>query len=189
MVKEGQVTTGNRKAFVGGTLINGTGQDPLPEAVRIDFPEIELLTIVDSNLGSPVIAVEHGGTVSRYKESSREVAFVDSDYFKLFSYTWLAGNPEEVLIGPNSVVISEGLAQKYFGDEDPIGKTLRYNNSVDLHVTGVIAEAPQNTDFPFNMLIAYDYKLRGNDNWASPSEITTELGSISTSSGFPASQV
>ena len=93
------------------------------------------------------------------------MAFVDPDYFKMFSYPWLAGDPEEVLSAPNSVVISEGLAQKYFGDDDPLGKNLRYNNSVDLHIAGVIAEVPQNTDLPFNMLIAYDYKLQGNDNW------------------------
>jgi ABC-type antimicrobial peptide transport system permease subunit len=140
---------------------------PLPRALRTDFPEIELLTIVDSNLGVPVIAIEHNGDIARYRESDREVTFVNPDYFALFRYDWLLGNPQEALISPGSVVISKDLAQKYFGDINPLGRTLRYNNSFDLQVTGVVGEPRANSDFPFRLLIAYDHEQRGNDNWGS----------------------
>ena len=158
-----------------GTQFGKTEYDPgvpypMPRAMRNDFPEIELLTIVDSNFNSPMISVEHeDGSISRYKEDDNYVTFVEPDYFKLFSYEWLHGNSEQALANPNSVVISKGLAQKYFGQENPLGKRLLYDNDLELQVTGVVNDTPQNTDLPFNMLIAFDFEERGSDNWGSTS--------------------
>lgn len=151
-----------------GETFYGPGMPyPLPTAMRNDFPEIEQISIVDNNMGAPVISVERNGDISRYKEDDNVVAFVEADYFRIFNYNWLYGNSETVLDNPNAVVISGALAQKYFGDENPIGKRLTFNNRLPLQVTGVIENLPQNTDLPFTMLIAYDPTVRGNDNWGS----------------------
>lgn len=79
------------------------------------------------------------------------------DYFKIFNYQWLAGDPNTALIEPNSVVISEKRAQLYFGDTTPstiTGRTLIYNDSLQLTVTGVVKEWAQNTDLPYTDFIS-----------------------------------
>lgn len=142
---------------------------PLPSAMRTDFPEIEALTIVDSNFGDPVISVQHDdGQVARFKET-RGVAFVEPDYFKIFTYEWLRGDPETALSNPNSAVISKGLARKYFGETNPIGKQINFNNRIDAEISGVVEDVPPNTDLPFNLLIAIDPQTRGSSNWGSVS--------------------
>ena len=79
------------------------------------------------------------------------------DYFKIFNYEWLAGDPRTALNEPNSVVISEKRAQLYFGDVNPsdiTGRTLIYNDTLQLTVTGVIKDWTQNTDIPYTDFIS-----------------------------------
>lgn len=140
---------------------------PLPEALRLDFPEIDALTIVDSNFGSVVISVERpDGSIARFEEE-QSVSHVNQDYLRMFTMNWLAGNPESALANPKSAVISRSLAQKYFGDENPLGKQLTYNNRLTFQVTGLIEDMPENTEMPLNLLLAFDTKERGSDNWGS----------------------
>ena len=81
--------------------------------------------------------------------------FADSTIFNIFSFPLLKGNPETALTEPNSIVITEPLAKKYFGDENPIGKRLNFDAEFDLLVTGVMAEVPKNSHFRFNYLISF----------------------------------
>ena len=78
-------------------------------------------------------------------------AYVDDKIFEMFSFELLSGNPGTALQDPFSVVISEEIAQKYFGDENPIGKALHLEDN-DFNVTGVLAPIPGNTQFDFNIL-------------------------------------
>jgi len=77
--------------------------------------------------------------------------FADSTVFEVFSFPFLAGDPETALKQPHSVVITPEMAQKYFGDSDPLGKILRYENQLDFKVTGII-EVPENSHFHFDFL-------------------------------------
>jgi putative ABC transport system permease protein len=70
----------------------------------------------------------------------------------MFSYEFLQGDPESVLSSPNSVVITQKAARKYFGDENPVGKILRWNNTHDLEVTGLIAKVPYNSHLQFDFV-------------------------------------
>ncbi len=151
-------------------------QTPLPEAVRTDFPEIEHVTIVDANFGDPVFSVVRGdGEIDRFKEKNA-VAFVNPDYFRIFKYDWLLGDSETALNTPNSIVISESIAQKYFpspglanGYENPLGKRLTYNNRLEFQVTGLVKDPPENANVPMKILLAWSEKERGGDNWGSTS--------------------
>ena len=85
------------------------------------------------------------------------VIITSPGYFEIFDYTWLAGDPSAALNEPNSVVISEKRAKIYFGDADPAtftGKTLIYNDSLHLTVTGVIRDWTGNTDLPYTDFIS-----------------------------------
>ncbi|MGD1890958.1 MAG: ABC transporter permease, partial [Cyclobacteriaceae bacterium] len=70
--------------------------------------------------------------------------FAEPEVLDIFSFSFVAGAPENALSLPNAVVLTETSARKYFGDEDPIGKALRLEQQVDLKVTGVIEDVPGN---------------------------------------------
>lgn len=77
---------------------------------------------------------------------------VDGDFFEMFTFPLVKGNPRDALPDKNSVVISERLAVKYFGNEDPIGKILTMDNQVKLAVTGVLKNVPANSHLQFDFL-------------------------------------
>ncbi|MFC2164181.1 ABC transporter permease [Acidobacteriota bacterium] len=91
--------------------------------------------------------------------------WVDPTLFEVFSFTLLRGNPEEALIRPNSVVITEEMAEKYFGDEDPIGKNLLVDTDDLYEVTGVMESIPMTShirpDF-FASMSTLNLKSKGN---------------------------
>lgn len=102
-----------------------------------------------------------GGTrmAFRYEEQSNmedDVYYVDSNFFTFFSFELVKGNPETVLSDPNNVVLSEQIAAKYFGNEDPLGKTLILgNDKLACKVTGIMKYAPSNSHVHFNALISF----------------------------------
>lgn len=80
-------------------------------------------------------------------------ALVDNDFLKIFSFPLLKGDPETVLASRESIVITERTAVKYFGNEDPIGKSLLINNSIELVITGILKDVPQNSHLQFDFLV------------------------------------
>jgi putative ABC transport system permease protein len=96
--------------------------------------------------------------------------YADQDFFKVFTFTMTEGNRETALTAPFSVVLTDKLARRLFGDEDPLGKTVRSENQRALTVTGIMEDIPGNTHLKFDYLISFRtmYSLR-NDidrSWA-----------------------
>jgi putative ABC transport system permease protein len=87
---------------------------------------------------------------NRFIEKS--FAYADPGLFEIFSFRLIAGDPKTVLSRPFSIVISETAARKYFGGEDPIGKGLRMQNSLDYTVTGLMEDIPGNSHFRYDVL-------------------------------------
>ena len=97
---------------------------------------------------------------------------VDSTFFDLFTYDFLLGGPSSALTEPYTAVLTEETAEKYFGDENPIGKSLRVNNQHEFTVSAVLKSIPKNSINQFDILIPFDYlKETGqfNDHWGSNS--------------------
>lgn len=124
-----------------------------------EFPEIENFVRFD-NYGSRRII--------RYKDkefTEEKFIWVDNAIFEVFSFKLLQGNPQDALSKPNTVVITEAMAEKYFGNEDPIGKNLRVHNDTLYLVTGVMENIPANSyirpDF-FASFSTLDLKPSGN---------------------------
>jgi len=87
------------------------------------------------------------------------IVFADSDYLKLFHYQWLAGNPATALQRPFSVVLTESEGKRYFQGGTPeewIGRSVVYEDSLTVSVTGIVKDWDQNTDFGFKDLISYN---------------------------------
>jgi len=116
--------------------------NPLGPALKENFPEIQ-------NAARICGGGSKRKTVSFQQNHFFEDNFflVDPTFWEVFSFPLIKGNPDTALQEPWSVVITEKAAQKYFGDEDPLGKTLIYENKHNFQVTGVIANIPKNSHF------------------------------------------
>ncbi len=99
-----------------------------------------------------------------------DVRAVDPDFFNMFGFTLLRGNPTTVMEDPNSIVLTEEYAAKYFGNDDPIGKVLTANDQYPLTVTGVLADPPPSSIIQPKMLVSVELSKKFgnyNDNWGS----------------------
>ena len=79
-------------------------------------------------------------------------AFADSTFFKVFTIPMIAGNPVTALNEPNSIVIDETTAKKYFNSTDVVGKTLYVDNNTNCKITGIIKDIPRQSHFHFHFI-------------------------------------
>jgi len=106
-------------------------------------------------------AVRFGGmpTASvKYKDSifyENNIHFADDSVFDVFTWPLIKGNSDTALSVPYSIVLTEDMAHRYFGQEDPMGKILKFNNRKDFTVTGVMKNIPQNSHFLFDALCSF----------------------------------
>jgi len=98
------------------------------------------------------------------KFNEQKIFFVDSNFFNVFSFPFIKGNSHDVFKDPNSIVITENVAGKYFGNTNPIGKTLVTERFPEnLTVTGVIKNIPANSHFHFDFAIPLGNNSLGSD--------------------------
>jgi hypothetical protein len=130
----------------------------LPPILKREYPEVRLATRYRDN-----------DVLFTYEDKNfyEHVAFVDPDFFGIFTFPWIMGNQKSPLSALDSVVITKRTATKYFGNEDPLGKTFTVNNRTKLNVTGVIEDVPPNSTLDFDILASI--KLFGEERlstWA-----------------------
>lgn len=114
----------------------------LAEAIKTDLPELAVVRFSQSD-----VILQYGE-----KRFTEERAFLaESNVFDMFTFPLLQGNAQTALQEPFSVVITQKTAHKYFGNEDPIGKTFTLNNEHTLTVTGVFQDPPENIHFKFDI--------------------------------------
>ena len=82
---------------------------------------------------------------------------VDQSFFSMFSFPLIKGDEQTALTEPFSTVLTDEMAKKYFGNEDPIGKSLLVNNKYEFTVTGVVEKPPKNSSLSFDILVPFDY--------------------------------
>jgi len=126
---------------------------PLAEAVRNELP---LATEVNHFYTSNSVMVSSADGGKNYGRQSG-VIFADSSYFQMFPYQWLSGNRVNALKNMNSIVLTEKAMQKYFGDISPneaMDRELMVADSIQVKVTGVVADFKENSDFTFTEFIS-----------------------------------
>lgn len=123
------------------------GNAPVGPDLAADFPEVLKVTQFS---GRGEFLFQNGE--KRFKE--KNVFFVDSTVFDVFSWKLLKGNPDKALAAPLSVVLTESTAKRYFGEADPIGQTLTIDNNGEFMVTGVMEDVPSNSHFTFDALFS-----------------------------------
>jgi hypothetical protein len=166
-----------------GILTEGYGKSipaPAPDALRAEVPGIETLAgyypyNVSVTIPHPGDSNRPGATPPARLNPTGTTILAGKDYFDIFPHTWLAGSPSQSLSQPYSVVLTERRAHDYFGDmpaSQYINRQLIYDDSLRVHVSGIIRDYAGNTDFPYTDFISFptishsflQHKYR-NDQW------------------------
>jgi ABC-type antimicrobial peptide transport system permease subunit len=104
--------------------------------------------------------------------NEEKVLAVDSSFFRMFTCRLLAGDSRTALKDPLSIIISEAMALKYFGQADPMGKSLQVNNSEMFQVSGIMKKMPSNSSIDADFLIPFSYMKKSrwySENWTNNS--------------------
>jgi putative ABC transport system permease protein len=115
--------------------------------LKADFPEVKYYTRLTSAGG----LLAHGDAY--FKEEY--VYFASQDFFKVFNYPLLEGEDSSALKGLDKIVLSRSMAKKYFGDQNPMGQTLRKDGKMDFTVTGVFEDLPENSHMKIDALVSF----------------------------------
>jgi putative ABC transport system permease protein len=120
----------------------------LAPALKAEFPEIRM-TARYLYLGWQIVA---NGEKKFYEKN---ISLVDPVFLQIFSFPLRRGEVKNALSDPHAIVLTETMATKYFGSEDPLGKTLRLNNRSDYTVTGILADTPEQSHLSFDILLPF----------------------------------
>lgn len=154
--------------FDGQTNKWGGAPNRLATTSMKEIPEVEKATrVFHHNFGEL-------GFISTETEkfSEKKLFYADPEFFDIFSVDLVKGNKSSALQRPGTVVISESAAQKYFGNTDPIGKTLTVDNSLPLEVTGIYRDFPSNSFLQCQLIASFSSNWFGqeqNQNWGNAS--------------------
>lgn len=139
---------------------------PLGNTLVREFPEVMRHTRIGF----------FGNHVLRYNDKvyrERRLYTADSNFFDVFSLPLIKGNPKTVLSEPNSIVITQSAAQKYFDNENPVGKILNADYQTSYMITGLMKDFPVNSSFRCDILLSMStYAEAKNDNWLNMSYTT-----------------
>jgi len=126
----------------------GAVAPPFGPLLKNEFPDIEKVTRI-----YPV-----GSSPMRYEEkifTEKNIYFADENLMGIFDIPMLKGNPHTALTDPYSVILTEDIAQKYFGNEDPINKVIRLNNQFNFKVTGIFKPFPDAAHLHPHMMLSF----------------------------------
>ena len=154
----------HEQKFDDQTIHSSKAPTPLGPYLKENFPEIVNYTRYGTFIGEVLIKYEEN---TFYELGG---AYVDPSYFDIFTIDFLRGNKAEIFPDRFCVVITESTARRYFGDEDPIGRSLELENICQLKVTGIIKDIPENSHLQFDFAVPfYLYEAWGADlsNWNS----------------------
>jgi ABC-type antimicrobial peptide transport system permease subunit len=120
---------------------------PYAPALKDQFPEVEEAIRI-TEWDPQLLTV---GENSFYEEST----FTEPGFFKIFNFEAIEGDPVAALEEPESIVLTESVARKLFGEESALGKTVTVEKQLDLEVKAVIKDLPENTNFPFTTFLSF----------------------------------
>ncbi|MEE9463276.1 MAG: ABC transporter permease [Bacteroidales bacterium] len=131
-VGDNEISTANASLPIGGVL-------------KQEFPFVKQFVRVNGGGNMSVIHEKDAYSENRFY-------YVDSNIADVFTIPFVRGNPETALNRPNTVVITESIVKKYFGNDDPIGKRIIGDNDLEFEVTGVVKDVPLNNHFKYDFL-------------------------------------
>jgi predicted permease len=180
--------TSSFKNADGSRIVDGGLSSPMPAVIRQDLTGLESITAC--HVWYPRAMVPNDkkdtkNTPKTWKNDNAEVLICEPQYFQIFSYQWLQGNPKTALKTPNEVVLTNTEAEKYFGKmplEQIMGKQIYFNDSLITTITGIVKDLPKNSDFKFKNFISF--KSIETRNWRKEFQLDEWTNTNSTSMAF-----
>lgn len=151
-------------------LVTTGGRDDNYEGIaKVTAPWGEAALTEISEIESMTRFVFHGTSLMRYKQNrffEGNGFFADSSALEMFTFPLIKGDPKTALDRPNSIIIDEDFAQRFFGEENPMGKTIVVSEETEYTVTGILEEIPSNSHFTFDFLVSLtSYTHPDIDDW------------------------
>jgi putative ABC transport system permease protein len=132
----------------GSRLPDATTPPALAPAMQSEIPEVASVTRVFPNWGGNYL-INYGDK----KFTEEKLYRVDSSFFDVFTFPFIEGNAKDAFKNINSIILTESSAKKYFGKDNPIGKTLQVSPLGGMMVTGILKDVPSNAHFHFDFLV------------------------------------
>ncbi|MBC9908848.1 ABC transporter permease [Chitinophaga varians] len=128
---------------------------PVAEALRMEYPQLEHTARIYARRDKQVTVLDDNAR-STQKKFKENIFFADTEFFDIFHFPFLEGNAKTALSAPNTVVLTQETAEKYFGDwHAAMGKFIKYDNDQVCKVTGILKNTPANTDFPMQVVLPF----------------------------------
>jgi putative ABC transport system permease protein len=134
----------------GSRIPDATTPAPLAPALQQEAPEVEAVTRIRPNWGRSYL-IKYGDK----KIPEEKLYGVDSSFFDVFSFPFIEGDAKNAFKNINSIVLTQRAAKRFFGNDNPLGKTLQVDSYGDMLVTGVLKDIPSNAHFHFDYLVSY----------------------------------
>lgn len=152
---------------------------PLGKAFREDYAFTEKVARI-ATFGNLPVSVPASGNDRKFQEE-QGVSFAEPDYFSIFDFPLLRGDQRTMLTEPNTAIVTERMARKYFGDAEPLGQVIRLtnrfdNSKLDFRITGILQDLPANTHRQQEIFVSYSnldafHPSFKDDNWYQTSGI------------------
>ncbi|QJW91468.1 FtsX-like permease family protein [Spirosoma taeanense] len=153
-----------RGATEGGKINEAHVMPPTAQTLLADYPEVQTATRLRPG-GLPLV------TIGENRFNEEKMAYADSTLFQVFTLPLLRGDPKTALAQPNTIVLTQTIARKYFGDADPMGKLLNLKGwNTACKVTGVLADIPANSHFHYDLFVS----MASLPDASAPSWMTSE---------------
>jgi putative ABC transport system permease protein len=138
-----------------GISYDGGVSFPVANAIRSELSQAQQVASI-FKIGDEPVTIEPAGALKR--KFKADIYYTDPQFFSLFDFDWLSGNPKSSLSQPNQAALTRKTAEKYFGDwHEAIGKTIMHGTEQDeiYTITGILEDVPANTDFPLELVVSY----------------------------------
>src|ERR1700761_8807907 len=129
----------------GSVFYDRESPGPMAATIMREFPKAEQATRIKGT--GDILVKKDNATIKEHNSF-----YADANVFKVFTLPMITGDPNTALTDPNSIVISEYIARKYFSSTDVLGKTLHLDNTKDYKITGVIKDTPEQSHLHFNII-------------------------------------
>ncbi len=160
--------------------VNATFNGEINSWTSVPLPTYEAMKTADSNIEHAVVTDWGGDHLVAVGDGEnrliKKAYWASEEFLEMFQFPLLHGDAAQVMDDPRSIVISESMGKALFGDEDPIGQTIRVDNEHELKVTGILKDIPENSSFKFDFLMPWKFREQTND-WVKRN--TTNWGNYS----------
>ncbi|ANH82479.1 hypothetical protein A8C56_17235 [Niabella ginsenosidivorans] len=127
---------------------------PVAEALRADYPQLEQVARIYARNDQQITIINDKAHTPQ-KKFKEQVFYAEPEFFSIFNFPFLAGDPKTALAEINTVVLTRQIAEKYFGNwHTAIGNLIKYNDNI-FKVTGILQNTPVNTDFPLQVVFSF----------------------------------